>query len=87
MSSAYMNPEIDSDSYGSPMDQAYREHQAQQTENNNTLNSASGKAYQASGGGNLKQYRYITHPKTNLKYNIYTHKGKYILRKYYKTIL
>ena len=87
MNSSFMNPEIDSDSHGSPMDQAYRQHQAQQTENNNTLNSASGKAYHASGGGNIKKNHQITHPKTNLKYDINTYNGKYILRKYYKTVL
>jgi hypothetical protein len=46
-----MNPEIDADSHGSPMDQAYHQHQQLQNENNNTLNSVSGKVVNMKGGG------------------------------------
>ena len=59
MSKAYMNPSIDSDSHGSPMDQAIRQHDTQQKTNNNALYLSSGKNPKATGGG-----RTLNIPKT-----------------------
>lgn len=51
MSTAYMNPTVNSNAYGSPMDQAIRQQDNQQTKSNQALNAASGKNSPTTGGG------------------------------------
>lgn len=48
MSKSYMNPEIDADSHGSPMDQAIRQHQETVKSDNAKIAQSSGKT---TGGG------------------------------------
>lgn len=53
MSQAYMNPSIDADSHGSPMDQAINLHNEQQNKDNSAFYLSSGMSPQNGGGRTL----------------------------------
>jgi len=53
MSKSYMNPEIDADSHGSPMDQAIRQHQQEVTDANKRIALSSGQVHTTGGGRTL----------------------------------
>lgn len=59
MPQSYMNPQIDADSYGSPMDQSIQQQNEQQQSDNKALYLSNGKNSKTSGGG-----RTLNIPKT-----------------------
>ena len=59
MSQSYMNPSVDANSYGSPMDQAIDQQNQQNRQDNDALYLSSGKTSDTTGGG-----RTLNIPKT-----------------------
>jgi hypothetical protein len=56
---AYMNPSIEADSHGSPMEQAINQYNEQQNNENNALYLSSGMSHQSGGGRTLNIPKYL----------------------------